>query len=347
MITVANRIWMRSLYRALRSFFAASLITASLPACAETQAWHDFAARFVTAAGRVVDSGQGGISHSEGQGIAMLAAAAQGDRERFDRLWRWTAQELQVREDRLLAWRWEAERGVTDRNNASDGDLLVAWALARAYQRWGDAAQRDAAAELARAIRTRLLRQTAFGPVLLPGREGFEPAEGPVVNLSYWVFPALRALAAVDPAPEWAALEASGLAILGAARFGRWQLPADWLQLRGDKLVPAPGFPARFGYDAWRIPLYLHWAGLATPQRLAPFHEYWAHFDGARFLAAWTLLSDDSVDSHGASPGMRAVVALVRGQPMSPYGADGDYYSAALALAARLAARDAAAEPVR
>jgi endoglucanase len=318
-----------------------------MPAQAAGHGWADFAARFVSAEGRVVDDGQGGISHSEGQGIAMLAAVAHDDRETFARLWEWTARELQVRDDRLLAWRWEPGRGVTDRNNASDGDLLVAWALAHAQARWRNAAYRAAAAELAGAIRARLLLATAFGPVLLPGREGFEPAEGPVVNLSYWVFPALRALAEVDPAPEWRALEDSGLALLAAARFGRWQLPADWLQIRGERLLPAPGFAPRFGYDALRIPLYLHWAGLATAERLASFRAFWAYFDGARFLPAWTLLSDDSVDSHGASPGMRALAALVRGQSLPPREAHPDYYSATLELAAALAARAAAEAAAR
>lgn len=273
----------------------------------------------------------------------MLMAVAAGDRQSFERIWSWTRKELLVREDGLLAWRWAPGQGVTDRNNATDGDLLAAWALARAFLRWGKEADRLAARNLAGAIRTRLLRPSAFGLLMLPGREGFESPQGRVINLSYWVFPALRDLGSVDPAPEWQALESSGLALLDAARFGRWQLPADWMLVNEDKLTPAPGFPPRFGYDAIRIPLYLHWAGLSTSSRLASYDGFWAYFDGARFVPAWTMLSDDSVDTHGTSVGMRAVIALTRGKALPAF-ADEDYYSVLLQAFARLSARKALQE---
>jgi endoglucanase len=77
-----------------------------------------------------MDTGQGRISHSEGQGFTMLFAVHYGDRAQFDRVWQWTKRNLQVRDDALLAWKWE-QGAVTDRNNASDADILVAWALAR------------------------------------------------------------------------------------------------------------------------------------------------------------------------------------------------------------------------
>jgi hypothetical protein len=84
----------------------------------------------------------------------------------------------------------------------------------------------------------------------------------------------------------------------------------------------------------------LRWAGLATPQRMAPYLNYWTHFDGAHFLPAWTLLTDDSVDSHGASAGMLAVVAYARNlpPPVAP-GNDNDYYSLALRQLVALARR--------
>jgi endoglucanase len=318
----------------------ACLVFAASPATAADVGWPGFRDTFVSAEGRVVDSGQGGISHSEGQGIAMLLAVGHRDRATFERLWSWTRKELQIRNDALLAWRWEPGRGVTDRNNASDGDLLVAWALAEAATLWRHPPYRDEAARLAVAIRQGLLRPSAFGPVLLPGIDGFERTDETIVNLSYWVFTALRAMRDVDDAPEWAALEQSGLALLAAARFGRWQLPPDWLSIRGDKVVPAGTSPPRFGYDSIRIPLYLRWAGLATPQRMAPYLNYWTHFDGAHFLPAWTLLTDDSVDSHGASAGMLAVVAYARNlpPPVAP-GNDNDYYSLALRQLVALARR--------
>lgn len=303
-------------------------------------AWRAFTTRHVNE-GRVVDSGQAGITHSEGQGAALLAAATVGDREAFDRMWAWTRERLAIRPDGLLAWRWTPGHGVTDSNNATDGDLFVVWALVRAGQRWPDSDHHAAAARMAVAIRTHLVQSSEFGPVLLPGRDGFLKPEGPILNLSYWLFPAFEEINRVDPDPVWPALAQSGQVLLGAARYGRWQLPADWVQVRGRTLALAPGFPQRFGNDAIRIPLYLRWAGLGQSPVLGRCRDFWRHFTGAEFLPAWTLLTDDSIDSYDASPGHRGLVAWLGG-PASP--AEGmeramahSYYSGFLTLMRHLA----------
>ena len=61
----------------------------------------------------------------------LLLAIAANDRATFDKIWGWTRANLMVRDDQLLAWRWDpAHRpAVADINDASDGDILVAWAL--------------------------------------------------------------------------------------------------------------------------------------------------------------------------------------------------------------------------
>jgi len=276
--------------------------------------WEQFRAHFIEPDGRVIDSGNGGISHSEGQGIALLLAVHYDDRATFSSIWEWTRSQLQTREDKLLAWSWSADAGVGDPNNATDGDLLVAWALARAGKHWKEAGYLDEARIISQEIRQRLLHEDVRGLVLLPGTEGFVKPEGLVVNLSYWVFPALRELDELDPAPEWQAVQDTGIALLREARFGRWGLPADWMTL-SRKIVPADDFPARFGYDAVRIPLYLLWAGVDTPQLLEPFQRYWAYFAGARFMPAWTDFADDSIDSYDGGPGIRAIAHLSLSAP--------------------------------
>ena len=111
-------------------------------------AWRSYRSRFITEAGRVVDTANGMISHSEGQGYGMLLAVAANDRTTFERLWGWTRANLMVRSDELLAWRWEPGKrpAVADLNDASDGDILVAWALTEAAEAWDEASYRVAAA---------------------------------------------------------------------------------------------------------------------------------------------------------------------------------------------------------
>ncbi len=49
------------------------------------------------------------------------------------------------------------------------------------------------------------------------GERGFRDSSGVVVNLSYYAFPALRALSRVAPDRRWAALETDGLALMQEA----------------------------------------------------------------------------------------------------------------------------------
>lgn len=296
---------------------AALLLTACATASATEIGWKHFRQRFIQPDGRVVDAGQGGISHSEGQGYAMLLAVHYGDRATFEQVWQWTRKNLQVRSDNLLSWRWTPQAGITDKNNASDGDLLTAWALLRASSKWHVPEYLQASRKIARDIREKLLRKTPQGLILLPGAEGFDKQEGNTVNLSYWVFPALDEIGQADPSPEWAELSNTGMAILQYAHFGRWGLPPDWLTLT-EKVAPSSGLPEQFGYSALRIPLYLLWSHRESPELLKPYRQFWGYFKGAQFLPAWTNLKDDSVDSYDASAGIRSLAQWVLDYPRTP-----------------------------
>lgn len=320
-----------------------------LAACATPQGldrrhWDNYQSRFIAPEGRVIDTGNDGVSHSEGQGIAMLLAVAFDDRVRFDQLWRWTQAHLQVRDDRLFAWRWTPNEGVTDRNNASDGDILIAWALYRAAVRWQQPLYRREADAITGDVRLLLLRPSKYGLLLLPGAEGFVNEQGTVVNLSYWIFPAFKELTELTHAAEWTELEKSGLQLLGIARYGRWQLPPDWLQV-DERPAPAPAFAPRFSYDAVRIPLYLLWGGYTDMKLFQPYIDFWGYFADAPFVPAWTRLQDDSIDSYDAPPGIHAVMRLLADRvhvarvPTRAAAANPkeDYYSASLGMLAHVA----------
>jgi endoglucanase len=310
--------------------------------------WHVYQQCFISPEGRIIDTGNGKVSHSEGQGYGMLFAVAYDDRQTFERIWQWTQTHLHVREDNLFAWQWvpnEQGGAVRDLNNASDGDICIAWALARAGTRWHEPAYLAAATAISRDIRSKLLRSRDQVVLLLPGEHGFEKPTGLTVNLSYWIFPAFAELQQLDPAPEWERLTQTGLQLLKSARFGRWQLPPDWLRVQDPPAI-AGEFPSTFGYNAMRIPLYLIWAGRADADTLQPYVDFWIYFDGARFTPAWTNLLDNSVDSYDASPGIHAVMQLTRAaasrsrfQPpqLPPLDSGQDYYSASLLLLSKLA----------
>jgi endoglucanase len=324
------------------------------PALDETP-WIAWTERFVEPSGRVVDDGQNGISHSEGQAYAMILATAFDDRETFDEVWSWAQRELRGRDDRLLSWRWEPDAdgasggAVTDVNNATDADVLAAWALLRAAERWDDPALRDEGLGLANEVARLLSRDTDSGRVLLPGAQGFEKPEGPIVNLSYWIFPAFERFAIETDDPRWREIAETGARLVERARFGDATLPPDWLQI-GEELRPAPLFPPRSGYDAVRIPLYLAWAKRAQPALIEPYARVWAAHaeDSAAPLPAWIDLATGE-SGEPAPRGFHAVRALCTGRDDAdalarPAPRAGErYYSATLALLAHVAAHETSA----
>ena len=92
----------------------------------------------------------------------MILAEAAGDRATFDRVWNWARRNLQIRDDALLAWKWSPEPGsVIDENNATDADLMVAWALLRAARRWGASGYQSEAWSLLDDIRSRLIIESS------------------------------------------------------------------------------------------------------------------------------------------------------------------------------------------
>lgn len=319
---------------------------------AEDQAeWRAFRDRFVSADGRVVDTGNQGVSHTEGQGWGLLFAVYFDDRACFSRLRGWTERTLRRRDDSLHAWRYVpgAARPVADQNNATDGDLFIAWALVRAARRWGVTEYRQTAATMAHDILRLLVRQVGGRSLLLPGLSGFEDARSVTVNPSYYAFPALSALAPLAPSPVWAALQQDGLALIDQGRFGRWQLPPDWLRVdrQGGALSPDPRWPARCSFDAIRVPLYIGWAGLAAPSVDAAYAAFYVSRGGAP-AAAWVDLNTGAEAPYPASPGMLAVAGIAAaGAGLGGTAIDfphvaaaQDYYAAALILLARIAWRE-------
>lgn len=310
--------------------------------------WAEWSRRYVRPSGRVVDTAARGASHSEGQGYGMLLAVAAGDRAAFDRIWGWTQANLAVRLDNLFAWRWDpVSRAVSDRNNATDGDILIAWALAEAADLWNAPAYAEAGAFVAAAVARHLvLDAVGVGPVLLPASFGFaqsDQPDGPVVNLSYWVFPAFSRLAQLAPGQDWEAVRRTGLAILDAIQSQTPARVGNWTALADRKAAPARRFPAKAGYDAVRIPLYLAFAPRDNIGRLARFETMFP--PGAPGVPIRDLRSGET-DEMATGRGYRALAALracaVGGQPFPRefywLGEGEAYYPATLHALALIAA---------
>jgi endoglucanase len=248
-----------------------ALMAAWQPAAAQhakldPQAWAAYKEKFLDPSGRIVDNGNGDISHSEGQGYGLFLAYLSNSPSDFEQIWYFTRTELLLRDDGLAVWKWDpnSRPHVTDTNNASDGDMLIAYALALAGSAWSRTDYIEAAAKMAQALLSEAVVQSGGRTLLLPGVEGFAAADredGPVVNPSYWIYEAIPVMALLAPSAAWQKLTNDGLDLLQSMQFGPRKLPAEWVSLRRQP-QPAKGFDAEFAYNAVRIPLYLVRAGV-------------------------------------------------------------------------------------
>jgi endoglucanase len=234
-----------------------------------SKTWEGYKERFVED-GRVVDPQADRRTTSEGQSYAMLRAAYMDDQEAFDEVWKWTDENLRVREDGLLAWQWgtrpDGTPGVLDANSAADADTDAALALLFAAKRWEVPEYEREALEILRGIWEQETTDISGERVVTAGSWARGDDGGPVVvNPSYFPPYAYRIFAEADPDHDWMDLVDSSYRILEQVRTnpgfgGGAGLAPNWLALDEDtgRLLSANGLiegqADEFSFDASRIP---------------------------------------------------------------------------------------------
>jgi endo-1,4-beta-D-glucanase Y len=229
--------------------------------------WETYKKDFISSDGRLIDFFQNRMSHSEGQGYGMLLAAIQGDASTFSSLRQWTKDNLRVRKgDSLHAWRWgqrpNGEWTIEDYNNATDGDILIAWALLRAAKKWKNEEYRREAQGVLQSIRKHLLVERKNTLYVLPGYFGFsQKGEAILVNPSYLILPAFKEFSEVEEPAIWKRVHEDSLHLLEKTKFGRLELPADWVRVNQGTISIFEEKSRFFSYEAIRILLGLVWDG--------------------------------------------------------------------------------------
>lgn len=259
---------------------AAVAMLAALATGAQAQnwpLWEAYCHSFVDPQGRVIDHQGGDRTTSEGESYAMFFAVVANDRPRFEKLLSWTRDNL-AHGDMTAhrpGWEWgkapDGQWKLLDANSASDADLWMCYSLAEAGRLWKVPSYTALARVMAaRIAQEEVVRLPGFGPMLLPGTDGFHPAAQTwLLNPSYVPLPVLLRLAELDPAGPWKAI-ASHLPQFLRDSSPRG-FPMDWVTYSpGTGFRPA-GAPGKSGkatasptgsFDAIRV--YL-WAGISNP----------------------------------------------------------------------------------
>ena len=218
----------------------------------------EFLKRYVDPDGRVVRRDQGGDTVSEGQAYAMLVAVAIDDRETFDRVWRWTRDNLQ-RPDGLLSFLWR-DGAVADRQPAADADLDAARALLLAASRFDDRSYGREGLRIAKGIASQETARSDGERVLLAGPWA-DYEDRLVINPSYFAPRSRGALARNRRRRLAAARGASSRQIAAELVADGTRFPPNWAVIRGNMEIRASGPPnnegeaPNYGFDAARLPL--------------------------------------------------------------------------------------------
>jgi endoglucanase len=246
-----------------------------------TAAARRFLDRYVTSDGRVQRLDQGGDTVGEGQAYGMLLAAAVGDSQRFDAIWKWTKDNLR-RPDGLISFLWRDGR-VQDPEAASDADVDASRALLVAACRLHRPALQQEALDLGKAIMRKETASSHGALVLVAGPWAVK--QPLTVNPSYFSPATFAALQGASADGRWGSLAASSRSITSALMPAPSRLPPDWAKLQGAKPVPIgspdkPQGPPGFGFDAPRALVRLAEDPDPAGRRIAA--RAWPVFEGRK-----------------------------------------------------------------
>lgn len=294
-----------------------TIMLSSVAYAGDKEKWETYKSAFLSKDGRIVDIHQDKCSHSEGQGYGLLLATAFGDREAFDRIWAWTRSNLQVRTDGLFAWQWgkrlDGRWEVIDHNNATDGDLLIAFALLKAGEKWGSPAYARDALPIVQSVRKNLTANWQGRILVLPSYYGFIKQETLVLNPSYLILPAFRAFAKVDDKAFWDKVWEDSVYFISKSLFGLHGLPADWA-LATDKGVKLHSEKSvYFGNDAIRVLLHLSGEGGAEAYPKG-VREALRIYEKMGYVPRWIDLDRNAIAMSPASAGVYAIYGLTAGK---------------------------------
>jgi endoglucanase len=320
--------------------------------------WDAWKSSFLTAEGRVVDTLQkNGASHTEGQGYGMYLATVFRDGPAFASMYQWTERHLAVRPDALLAWRWlpgEANP-VPDRNNASDGDLFIAWALVRGASAFDNRGYLTRATEIAQDLATNCvvpMPGASDKTVFLPASVGFSHATHITINPSYYMPLAMREVAAATGVSMLAVCAQHGEVLLqDLAADG---LVPDWVDIADGRATASATMSPNTGYEALRVPLFLIWSRLPqhnAVRRMAAVYERTVQ-PGVGVPTVIEPISGVVLETSG-DLGYQALAGLTLcsarntiGATIPPFSAAQPYYPATLQLFAMVAANETLPECV-
>ena len=273
--------------------------------------WEQYKVSFIQSDGRVIDKWQDSISHSESQGYGLLNSVLFNDREAFQSIWKWTKSNLLGRKDNLIPWSWgkryNGQWEIIDYNNATDGDVLVAYSLIMASVKWQNQNYREEGLKIIEGMRKQLAAKWDSKTYLLPAHYGFQKEGRLVLNPSYLIVSAYRTFAEVDDRDFWRKVYDDSLDLISKSSFGKLKLPPDWISLSSSGVSIWEEKSPLFGYEAIRTILYLSWE--KTPRYPEGMSKILKIYEKQGYLPLYVDLKKNNVSLDDAPAGFYAIFA--------------------------------------
>jgi len=262
--------------------------------------WSEYKALYIAKDGRVIDKVNSNITHSEAIGYAMYLAVKNSDIKTFDKIKEWYSNNLTRNEFGLISWKWGKDKNnswhVLDVNNASDGDLWIAYDNLLMFEKTKKLKYKQDAFAIIKSIKEHLIIKKNDMLYLLPAKMGFTTDHSIEINLSYYLFFIFDKFKKYDNDNIWTKLKEDGVKLLYKSRFTSLGLNADWIKI--DKVTGKIQYTRNnaFGYDAIRIPFNILKSDIKEKDKLLePYKNYMNAMKLSRSIFGVTDLKDGNI----------------------------------------------------
>ncbi|MGI5841092.1 MAG: glycosyl hydrolase family 8 [Patescibacteria group bacterium] len=232
--------------------------------------WERYKEKYINEDGRVIDFFQNNITTSEGQSYAMLRSVFVDDKETFDKVWKWTRENMKRPGDNLLGWKWglseDGEYGFLEdggENSASDAETDIALALVLAKRRWGGNEYQEEAKKILKDL-WEFNTDVILGERYLIAGNWARSTSEIVINPSYFSPYAWRIFNEIDEENDWSSLIDPAYDVLSQVgkdpldKESAVGLPPDWFSINREdgSIKPSTnyGLMSHYSYDAMRVP---------------------------------------------------------------------------------------------
>lgn len=209
-------------------------------------------------------------------GIGMLISAYMGDKETFDKLFKFYKSKLSTQAKDLMAWNVTCE-SIISPSSTTNTDIDVAFALIVAYNQWSGSYINEAKLILAR-ISENMITSCSGIKAIYPGYNNYALGGCNETGIQYYTPAFFRVFAKVTENQLWEDLANDSYKILNNSAHKTTGLVPDWQTVEGN---PAGSKNYNFAYDAcpvpWRMSLDYLWNGNESARNWCTKVSNWAY----------------------------------------------------------------------